>query len=86
MDHSCDSFVINIMPPADTFPAIRILRRNRNRPPSRLAAGEEIGFLGNQDSYNNANYDETAKEIGRCILENSDIITEWRNNQGYITE
>lgn len=77
MKHSCDSFIINIMPPADTFPAIRISKRYRNRPSGRLAAGEELGPFGAPDGYNEDNYNKTAQEIGRCILENSDIIEEW---------
>lgn len=75
-----DSYVIYITPPSGTFPWVRILRRRRGRQRGRVDLEEEIsphGF-GSQEAFDSANIDETAHRIGRAILDDSEIIHNWK--------
>lgn len=75
-----DSYIVDITPPGTTFPWVKVVRRRRVRPRGRIAEEAEIqapGF-GNMDAFDESNIDETARQIGRAVLEDSRIIREWR--------
>ena len=75
-----DSYIVDITPPGTTFPWVKVVRRSRTRRRGRVAGEAEIrspGF-GDTDAFDERNIDETARQIGRAILDDSDIIREWR--------
>jgi len=75
-----NSYIVDITPPGTTFPWVKVVRRRRIRVRGRIAEEAEIrapGF-GNMDAFDEPNIDETARQIGRAILDDSGIIREWR--------
>jgi len=78
MPYRGDSFVVYIQNPVDTFPLIRVSKRRRARRRGRVEVESQIGLIGNQNSFVGANYEETARQIGMLILNNSDIIRNFR--------
>lgn len=78
MPYRGDSFIVYVQNPEDTFPLIRVCRRRRDRTRGRVGIEEELGQVGNQNGFIDPNYDKTANEIGRLILDNSDIIQDFR--------
>jgi hypothetical protein len=78
-----DSYVVNVTPPGTTFPWVKVVRRKKRRLRGRIAEEVEIrapGF-GDMDAFDEANIDETARQIGRAILDDSEIIREWRDRR-----
>ena len=78
-----DSYIVDITPPGTSFPWVKVIRRRRTRLWGRIAGDQEIrtpGF-GNMDSFDEPTIDETARQIGRAILDDSQIIQTWRANR-----
>ena len=74
-----DSYVVDVIRPGSTFPIIRVITRKKTRRPSKIGEDYQIGNpLGNVDTYNDRNIDELARQIGRAILDDSQIIQSWR--------
>ncbi len=74
-----DSYIINIIPPSTTFPIIQMIRRKKKREPNTIAEDIQIGHpLGNVHEYDDENIDETARQIGRALLDDSLIIQNWK--------
>jgi len=74
-----DSYVVDVISPGTTFPIIRVIKRKKKREPNTIAEDYQIGPpLGNVNTYNDINIDETARQIGRAILDDSLIIQNWR--------
>jgi len=81
-----DSFLVDIIPPAKTasYPMIYICPRKKV-----ILKGEKIGldtvhekFLKlNESSFDNTNIEETARLIGKTILEDSKIIQGFRKGR-----
>ena len=77
-----NSYVVNITRPGKTFPSIRIVRRKQTREHSKINGEEELRpVLGDTDAYNEVNIDETARLIGRVILDDSEIIRRWKDTR-----
>ncbi len=77
-----NSYVVNITPPGKTFPSIRIIRRKQRREHSKVSGEEELRpVLGDTDAYDEVNINETARLIGRVILDDSEILRLWKANR-----
>ncbi len=78
-----DSYLVDIIPPARTapYPMIYICPRKKNRPKGRLGldSEREIFLKVSAESFDSPNIEETARQIGKVILEDSGIIKEYRN-------
>ncbi|MBA7469445.1 hypothetical protein ES707_04714 [subsurface metagenome] len=77
-EHRGDSYVVDITPPGSTFPFILIARRSRARVRGKVSSEVLAGRLGSQNAYDDEHIEETALRIGMAILEDSQIIQEWR--------
>ena len=75
-----DSYVVDIIRPAKTvpFPGIYIGRRRKKRRRGQLAEDRGDFLKVSSQDFDPANIDETARRIGRVILDDSEIIREWR--------
>ena len=77
--YKSDSYKVDIIRPSTTFPIIRIIKRKKKREPNAIAEDYQIGPpLGNVNTYNDNNIDEIARQIGRAILDDSQIIFNWK--------
>ena len=77
---SGDSYIVDITPPGTSFPWVKVVRRKKIRLWGRIAGDEEIrapGF-GNMDVFDEPTIDDTARQIGRAILDDSEIIRDYR--------
>ena len=77
-----DSYLVDIIPPAETapYPMIYICPRKRIRQRGKLGldSTKEQFLKVSATSFDDTNMDETACQIGRAILEDSQIIQRWR--------
>ena len=81
-----DSYVIDVLPPGKTtlYPTIEICRRKKKRQRGKLAldkATEQFPKISSGHDFDPPNIDETARRIGRAILDDSPIIRDWRANR-----
>ena len=79
-----DSYVVDIIPYAGEadFPAIYVARRKKLRERGKLAEEQGTGRFLKIDSvaFNDINLDETACKIGRAILDDSEIVQDFKLN------
>jgi hypothetical protein len=69
-----DVFRINITPPSDSFPWIRVFRHDEGiRGPGREVAGV--------DATRHLSRDELALQLGREIIEHSKVLSQWLGPQ-----
>ena len=75
-----DSYVVDIIRPAKTvpFPGIFITRRKKKRRRGELALEKGEFMKVSSEDFELPNIDETARRIGSVILDDSEIIREWR--------
>ena len=77
-----DSFVVDIIPPAKTapYPMIYVCPRKKSREKGKLAldSAREKFLKVSPGSFDTLNIDETARQIGKAILDDSEIIRNWR--------
>ena len=77
-----DSFVVDIIPPAKTapYPMIYVCPRKKSREKGKLAldSAREKFLKVSPGSFDTFNIDETARQIGKAILDDSGIIRNWR--------
>lgn len=82
MEHKSDSYVVDVIPPAKTapYPMIYVCPRKRNRPKGKLALdSDKEKFLPvSSSSFDTPNIEETARLIGKAILDDSGLIKEYR--------
>jgi len=76
-----DSFIVNITPPSTTFPWVTIYKRRKRRrlgeiAEEKMGEASKQGF-GSKHAFDTSNIDDTARKIGRAILDHSDIIHQW---------
>jgi len=76
-----DSYIIDIAPPSTTFPFIWIARRRQSRQRGKVSSEALVLRIGSTDAFDTANIDETARQIGRAILDDSQIIQSWQANR-----
>lgn len=74
-----DSFIIDILNPTDTHPLIIVKDRHKNRTWGKVAGKTEFKSIPIPKNFNGSKYKEVATKIGKLILDNSDIIEEWRS-------
>ena len=85
-ERKSNSFLVDIIPPAKTapYPVIYICPRKKVIPKGvkiGLDTAHERFLKVNANSYNDANIENTAKLIGRTILDESEIIQEFRKGR-----
>ena len=81
-EYTSDSYIVNITPKGPTFPAVRIVKRKKVRKPSSISEDYNIGPpLGDKYAYDDDKINETARQIGRAILDDSEIIQLWRTKK-----
>ena len=77
-----DSLVVDIIPPAKTspYPMVYVCPRKKSREKGKLAldSTKEKFLKVSSSSFDTPNIDNTARQIGRAILDNSEIIRDWR--------
>ena len=75
-----DSYVVDVIRPAKTvpYPAIFISRRRKRRQRGELALERGEFLKVSSQDFEPPNIDELARKIGRVILEESEIIRDWR--------
>ncbi len=85
MEHKDDSYVVDVIHPAKTapYPVIYVCPRKKNRPWGKVEQDSDKGkFLPiSSGSFDTPNIEETARLIGRAILDDSQIIRDWRDNR-----
>ena len=83
-EFSSDSYVVDVLPPSDTFPAIIMSRRKKVRRWGAVAVEAELpgSPLGYADAFDDANIDAFALQVGKAILSDSEIIRQWRTQRG----
>jgi len=73
-----DSYVVDVIPPAESapYPMIYVCPRKKIRERGKLAldSGKEKFLSVSASSFDPTNMDETARKIGRAILDDSQII------------
>jgi hypothetical protein len=76
-----DSYVVDIISPAKTapYPMVYICPRKKVRQKGQIALDptKEKFLPVSTSSFDNINIDDTARQIGRAILDNSDIIQDF---------
>ena len=77
-----DSYVVDIIPLAKTapYPMVYICPRKKTRPKGQLALDSvrERFLKVSASSFDTTNIDDTARQIGIAILDDSQIIRNWR--------
>lgn len=85
MEHKDDSYVVDVIHPAKTapYPMICVCPRKKNRPWGKVGRdSDKEKFLPiSSSSFDTPNIEETARLIGRAILDDSQIIRDWRGNR-----
>ncbi|MBA7693067.1 hypothetical protein ES703_101642 [subsurface metagenome] len=78
-EFKCDSYVVDVIRPAKTvpFPAIFISRRKKKRRTGELALEPGEFLKVSSHDFDPPNIDETARQIGRAILDDSDIVRDF---------
>jgi len=78
-----DSYVIDVIRPAKTvpFPAIFISRRKKKRRRGELALEPGKFLKVSSRDFDPPNIDETARQIGRAILDDSEIVRDYRGRR-----
>lgn len=74
-----DSYVVDIIRPARTvpFPGIYVSRRRKERRRGELALENGKFLKVSSQDFDPPHIDETARRIGKFILDDSQIIREW---------
>ncbi len=84
--HSGDSYVVNITPASNTFPAIQIIRRRKSRQRGRVAQEADLAMLGRVGDFDDREeLTRLATQIGMQILCDSGIVRgfcPWMAEQG----
>ena len=80
-----DSYVIDVLPlgKTDTYPMIVIYKRKKMRPTGAVALDkptEKFLKVSSRD-FDPPNIDETARQIGRAILDDSEIVRDYRGRR-----
>lgn len=69
-----DVFRINITPPSDTFPWIRIFKHDYGIKKGGESVSDEIGAIKGKSK------SKLAKEIGEEIIKHSKVLSKWFKN------
>lgn len=76
-----DSYVVDVLPlgKTDTYPMIVIYKRKKMRPTGAVAIDKptETFLKVSPRDFQPPNIDETARQIGRLILDDSEIVREY---------
>lgn len=77
-----DSYIVDIVPPAKSlpYPAIYVAKRKKVRERGKVAEEQGTGgFLKiDANAFDDIKLDETARKIGRAILDDSEIVRNFK--------
>jgi hypothetical protein len=74
-----DSYVVNVTPTGSTFPAVQIIRRKKVRQRGQVAQDVDLGMIGRASDYtSDEGLDALARQIGRIILDDSELVQQFR--------